>query len=243
MEQLGITVGSYPLEKHILVRVIVMTVCCLTMLGSVFVVLSYLCFKSLRSQARQILLNLSLMDFGIGLANFTGAAVNFDKYYDTAVNGSAVPETIDYSCKAQAFFALLTTFSSVFWTMSLSIYMYTLVFYNYQRSVALFLPLCYLICYGVPIGLTVWLLLTGRLGNAPFNSSGWCGIILVSPLDHSVDVLAGVLGYDLWIYLAFLLCTTIYLSLFLRINFEVRQQEYVIVIIIIIIIIRQCVVL
>ena len=210
------------MEKHVFVRVLVMMISFLTMAGSIIVVLSYICIKSLRSQARQIVLNLSVMDFIIGLANFSGAAVNFDKYYLIHGYGN-VSRSIDYLCKLQAFVALFSTFSSVFWTMSLAVYMYLIVFHFFQRSTltTLYLPFCYLVCYGLPIALTMWLFFTDRLGNAPYNSSGWCGIILVSPTDNSVDIFAAVFGYDIWIYLAFILCAVIYSVMFLRINVEV----------------------
>ena len=216
---------NFPLEKHVLVRVLVMTVSFLTMIGSIVVVLSYVCIKSLRSQARQIVLNLSVMDFGIGLANFSGAAINFDKYYFIG-RYENVSGTIDGLCKVQAFVALFATFSSVFWTMSLAVYMYLIVFHFFQRSIVLYIPLCYLVCYGLPIALTIWLLFTDRLGNAPYNSSGWCGIILVNPSDNSVDIFAAVFGYDIWIYLTFFLCTVIYSVMFLRINIEVISINY-----------------
>lgn len=222
-DDFGESTNSFPMEKHILIRVVVMTVSFLTMVGSVIVVLSYVCVKSFRSEGRQIVLNLSLMDLGIGLANFTGAAINFDKYYSPRYN--SVSGTVDALCKAQAFVALLTTFSSVFWTMSLAIYMYILVFHNFQRSTIFYLPLCYFACYGLPLALTLWLFFTNRLGNAPYNSSGWCGVILIKPDDNSIDVFAAVLGYDLWIYLTFFLCATIYCALFLRINVEVRSKS------------------
>ncbi len=212
--------SSFPLEKHMFVRFIVITVSFLTMTGSVIVILSYICVKSLRSQARQIVLNLSLMDFGIGLANLTGSAINFDKYYS---QNDTVSDTVDALCKTQAFIALFATFASVFWTMSLAVYMYIMVFHSFQKSIGMYLPVCYVICYLLPVVLSLWLLFTGRLGNAPYNSSGWCGLILVKPSDNSIDVFAAVIGYDLWIYLTFFLCGTVYTSLFLRINVEVRK--------------------
>lgn len=214
---------NFPMEKHVLIRVIVMVVCCLAMLGSLFVILSYACFRSLRSQARHLLVNLSLMDFGVGLANLTGAAVNFDQYYnDNSASGTVLlgSKLIDGSCKVQAVVALFTTFSSVLWTISLAVYMYFLVFQNWRKT-RLYLPLCYLLCYGIPLGLTMWLLLTDRLGHAPYNSSGWCGIKIINPSDKWIDFIAAIFGYDLWIYLAFFVCFTVYFALALRMNVEV----------------------
>lgn len=220
------TSATFPTEKHILVRSIVMVVCSLSMTGAVFVILSYVCFKSLRSQARQILVNLSFMDFGIGAANFTGAIVNFDQYYnDTATGGTILigSNLMDMSCKAQAFVAMFTTYASFFWTVSLAIYMYCLIFQNWQRK-QFYLSPCYVLCYGLATGLTLWLLFTGRLGNSPYNSSGWCSIIIVWPGDKKIDFMAATFGYDLWIYLTFLVCLIIYSILVLRMNVEVSNR-------------------
>lgn len=217
------TSPGYPTEKHLLVRGIVMVVCSLSMIGAIFVILSYACFKSLRTQARQILVNLSLMDLGIGAANFTGAAVNFDQYYKDMSNGTALTGThaMDALCKTQAFVAHFTTYSSVVWTTSLAVYMYSLVFLNI-RGTRLYLPACYALCYGLGVGLTVWLVLTSRLGHSPYNSSGWCSLIIVSPGSKKVDMMAAVFGYDLWIYLTFFVCAVIYPTLILQMNIKVR---------------------
>lgn len=89
----------------------------------------------------------------------------------------------------------------------------------------LYLPVCYILCYGIPIGLTVWLLLTDRLGHAPYDSSGWCSLRIIWQ-NKWVDLIAATFGYDLWIYLAFVICSTVYLALFLRMNVEVKWNCY-----------------
>ncbi|XP_011405005.1 PREDICTED: probable G-protein coupled receptor 157 [Amphimedon queenslandica] len=218
--------ASFPSEKHLLVRTTVMIVCSLSMIGAIFVILSYVCFKSLRSQARQILVNLSLMDFGIGAANFFGAIINFDQYYKDMNNGTVLTGThaMDSLCKTQAFIALLTTYCSVFWTTSLAVYMYSLVFLNLKstKKMRLCLPACYVLCYGLGIGLSIWLILTNRLGHSPYNSSGWCSIIIISPGNKNVDFMAAVFGYDLWIYLTFFICAVVYPILILQMNIEFK---------------------
>lgn len=221
--------SSFPTEKHVVVRSIVMVACTLAMIGAMFVILSYVCFKSLRSQARQILVNLSLMDFGIGAANFTGAVINFDQYYNDTPNSTSLIGTplMDKFCKTQAFMALFTTYASVFWTVSLAIYMYTIINHkwSYSQRSKLFLPACYIICYGLALGLALWLLFTGRLGHSPYNSSGWCSIIIVWPGNKRIDYMAATFGYDLWIYLTFFICLTIYPVLVLQMNVEVSLRH------------------
>lgn len=213
------------LDKHVAIRSVVGATCLLSMLGSVLIVLSYCCFKQLRSQARQILVNLSIMDFGVGLANFIGIVVYFDGYYfDKSTNRTVHPSFynagyIDELCKAQAFAASFTTLASILWTITLAIYMYLLVF-RYEPKMIRFYLLAYPLNYILSVAVGVWLLLTRRLGHAPYNSSGWCSIILVRG-DHSIDLIATTIGYDLWVYLAIFICTTVYVAIVLFLKTEV----------------------
>lgn len=214
--------ASHPFAvKDTGVKIVVGITCCLAMLGSVFIVISYLIFKSLRSQARQILVNLSLMDFGIAMSNMTGIAANFDHYYYNNKTGEAY---MDDLCVAQAFVAAFTTYSSILWTIALAVYMYLLVFQIYRYPMRYYMMGCYTLCYGLSIGLSVWLLCTERLGYAPYNSSGWCSIInnvIDYTGDLTTDYYATTVGYDLWVYLAIVMCTTVYSALFFRLKFGV----------------------
>ena len=212
------------LNKHVGIRAAVGTACCLSMVGSIFVVLSYMCFRDLRSQARQILVNLSLMDFGVGLANFSGIVIDFDKLYMNTTTGSPLypPPAIQGLCVGQAFVAFFSTYGSVFWTISLAVYMYLLIFQNLNKTNVLFgrlfLGLCYLLNYGMAIGLCLWFLYMERFGHSFYGSTGWCGVVVV---NNDFDYIAIIVGYDLWIYLTVILCSTIYLSIFIHLNIKV----------------------
>ena len=219
---------SIYLNKHAAVRVVVGVVCLFSMLGSVLIVISYCFFKQLRSEARTILLNLSLMDFGVGLANFVGVVVYFDKYYkkSTATAGTAellpnVSSVVDDMCKAQAFLAMYCTYASVLWTITLALYMHMLVFANWEKT------RCYIYCIVYPFNyvlsalLCVWFILTKRLGHSPYNSSGWCSINVNS------DYIGIIIGYDLWIYLGMVMCTSVYVSIFLYLRSDPVESYYI----------------
>ena len=220
------------LDKNLAVQVVVGTTCVLSMLGSFLIILSYFCFKELRSQGRQILVNLSLMDFGVGFANFTGIAVNFDQYYYNRSTGGLVEPSaqnmsyVDDLCQIQALVAMFCTYASVYWTATLAVYMYLLVFQNWQETNKYFYFIAYPFNYLLSAGICVWLWMTHRLGHAPYNSSGWCCLILVKK-DHSVDLIATIIGYDLWIYLAIAICVTLYLAILLFLKFQVRHTKWV----------------
>lgn len=212
------------LDKHISVRIVVGITCLLSMIGSLLIIISYACFKNLQSQGRLILVNLALMDFGVGLFNFVGAAVNFDQYYyNTSVDDPITPsEAVADACLVQAIFAHFCTGSSVLWTSCLAVYMYLLIFLNWERKVRWFLPLSCAFCYGIPLGLSMWLIFTNRLGHSPYNTAAWCGLIITNTKSSgNVDYIATTIGYDLWIYLAIFLSITIYSALFLHLHIEV----------------------
>lgn len=222
----NVTLSIY-VNKHAAIRATVGATCFLSMIGALFVAFSYLCYRDLRSQARQILFNLSLMDFGVGLANLSGIAIYFDRYYIDLHTGIRLvpPIFIVYLCKAQAFIAFFSTYASIFWTITLAVYMYFLIYQDLQQKKkgvgCCFLSFCYVLNYGLAGGLSLWFLLTKRLGHSIYGSTGWCTIIVMEP-NHKFDYITVIIGYDLWIYLAIILCTTIYVSIFIYLNFKVR---------------------
>ena len=227
------------------IRVVVILTCSLSVLGSMLLIVSYVCFKQLRSRPREILMHISFMDFGVSLSNLIGAAVYFDQYYHLPgaqiSNSSHVPDslkpaqpilnetnsvaseasnalsatpTIEALCITQAFFAGYFTLGSIFWTIFLSLYIYLFLLYHEMKPqlprYSLFVS--YFVSYGMPLIISLWLVLTGRLGYAPYNSSGWCTLIVKNPSTGKVDHYAVVFGNDLWIYLALFIIPIFYLS-------------------------------
>ena len=219
----GNSTSSAFLNKHVSVRVVVGVTCCLSMFGALLIILSYGCIRSFRSQGRLILLNLAITDFIVGLSNFIGAVVNFDQYYynTSADNPISPSEEVDIACKAQAVIAHFNTAASVLWTVCLAVYMYLLVFQNREKNVKLFLPISCIVCYGIPLIQTIWLLCTHRFGHAPYNAAAWCSLII-----NTNDKVGGgvyivtIIGYDLWIYLTMFLSLNIYVSIFMYLHLK-----------------------
>ena len=157
--------GTSPfLHKHYTVRVVVSITCLLSMLGALSIVFSYICIKSIRSQGRLILFHLALMDFGVGLSNLVGAVVNFDEFYYNTTDNTQPNYHVIIACKIQAIFAHYCTGSSVLWTACLAGYMYILVFHNHNRNLKWFFPLSFIACYGLPLGLSLWLMFYQQIG-------------------------------------------------------------------------------
>lgn len=231
MESTGPTVV---LHKETGMRVVVGITCVLSILGSFLIIASYILFKDIRTRARLILFHLSLMDLGVGMANLVGDAVRFERFYvrnSTLVDPAYVPKIF---CEGQAFFAEFCTISSILWTCILAVYMYFLAVEKNSSFMRIFIQSSHLICYGIPLMVTVWTLATKRLGYAPYNSSGWCSLIVkrfpsvwMSSSGRrytNTDIYGTVFSYDVWIITTMVLTVVVYLSTHYYIRHEVRYQ-------------------
>lgn len=215
-------------------RIIVGLACCLSIIGTLLIIISYACFKSLRSRARLVLVHLSLMDFGVSVANLVGNLIYFDGYYIDRIPASENHEKVTNSvcevyhlpdsiaiqrlCTAQALLAHYFTYSSVLWTINLAVFIYFIIVHHrssYYSKVSL--RISYFFCYGIPILLCLWLLCTHRLGYSPHNGL-WCSIVFDKPGGLGKDTFAAFFSYDLWIYLAFIVVPIFFVAvnLFIR---------------------------
>lgn len=178
-------------HKHVALRTVVATVCCLSMIGALLIIFSYICIRSIRTKAREILVNLSVADFGVACANFIGATVYFDQYIRTChtsslethswlnnsndsndSNDSDSDEDIHFSsgschaleslCTTQAFFAGYFTLASVLWTLFLSVYIYCLVVHSSRKVHCKVVYFAYLFSWGIPLLISLWLVATGE---------------------------------------------------------------------------------
>lgn len=254
-------------NKHIALRVTVGIACCLSMIGATLIILSYFLIRDIQTKSRQILVHLSFADFGVACSNFIGVAVYFDQYIRhcpvavarTATTGgdqSDVGHSYDHSnttntdlschtlkglCKAQAFFAGYSTLASVLWTLFLAVYIYCLVVHSSKRVHHKVLYLAYVLCWGIPLFISLWLIGTSkndyiiigmtlcvillcyhidRLGYSPHGGSGWC-TLKVDDASGRQDTFAVVFGNDLWIYLTFIMVTLLYFTTHCYIKFQV----------------------
>lgn len=223
------------MTKRESIRIVVGITCVLSMAGAFLIVLSYMCFKSLRSTVRLILVHLSLMDFCVALANFAGDVADLDSYYvnlsmmscgDRNPGWHKASRVINGVCVGQAAIALYSTISSVLWTTSLAIYLYLLIVHHRSRIARYSVWFSYLFCYGLPIVVTLWALLTNRLGFSPFNTSGWCGPIMHDPRTGKLDKFFTVMAYDLWIYLTMFFVPVLFLGIRIYLADQVNALYY-----------------
>ena len=230
-------VPSYFLHKPNGVRAVVGITCVFSMLGSALIILSYLFFRDLRTNARLLLVHLAISDFAVSLANLSGDVVRFDRYFNwkkatISYENDLSPAYIDSLCKFQAFMAHYFTISSVLWTLMLAVYMYVVTTKLCTLSVKenkTFNLFGYLFCYGMSLLVTVWMICTDKLGYSPYNTAGWCGTIVHNIITEKKDYFVTILGYDLWIVMTSFFIIVIYLSLHLYIKKEVCNKQIVLI--------------
>lgn len=216
--------SSYPKEAggvtdhNILkARIFSSTMSALSMVGALLIIISYVAIKDIRTNARFILLHLSIGDFGVGLVNFIGAVVYFDKYINTwcCHSDSIMGKCHMYlgMCQTQAFFASYFTQASILWTLVLSLYVYILVVYAGSRAtLSKGLMRCsYVICWGLPLCVSLWFVLSDRLGVTRVGGGGWCSL-RASDTDGNVSVFTVFFGSDVWVISVFILILVLYTS-------------------------------
>ena len=206
------------------VRVVTGITCILSMLGAVLIILSYIMIKELRTKAREILVNLSLMDFMVAAANFTGVVANFDNYLvdETHIVYSNWTYNIVHNlCLTQASFAVYGTVSSILWTIAIAVYIYLMIMYDRAPVARKATYAFYVICYGIPLITTLWFALTRKLGYSPYGGSGWCSLVVKDQQTGKDQPLVAVFGNDIWIYLTIILVPVLFLSIHFYLRSEV----------------------
>lgn len=199
-------------------RVVVGMTCALSMLGSLLIMLSYCMIPGIRTKGREILINLSLMDFVAAASNCTGIAVNFNRYLGNSSDDS--PHTVmNRLCVAQAFLAQYSTISSILWTVCLAVYIYLCVMVTDKKIAFRSVVVLYLLSYGLPAIVSSWYVATGKLGYDLRSGSDWCSIILSYHGERQLFSL--VFGNDIWIYLTIILVPIIFVALHYHLRSEV----------------------
>ena len=94
--------------------------------------------------------------------------------------------------------------------MAVHIYIYII---ELPRIVAWSMYVFYILNYGLPLLVSLWFLLTGKLGYSPYASLGWCSVI-----DYDTDTgkwypFVTIFSNDIWIYLTVIIVPLICISL------------------------------
>ena len=213
------------LEKPRPLRLVVETMCILSLIGSSVIILTYFCYKDHRTRARYILVHLSISNIGQVISNFTGLVANFDKTFRETRSftyslygwNRSLDENL---CSAQAFVTIYFSISGMLWTITLAVYLYLLILSMQQTYFTrYFVWAGYVVCYCLPLLVAAWLLLRGSLGYAPYSTPGYCGLMTRQPFQkHGItcdphrEVYIEFLGIDIWIFLTIFVTLLFYSS-------------------------------
>lgn len=204
------------------ITVIAGVTCALSILGAFFIITSYVCFKELRTRAREVIVHISAMDLLTAMANLIGIAINFDSRLSHNPLLPLPPHYHTYNklCIAQATIAVFGNLSSIFWTIAIAVYFYVCIMTEDNKTIKRSLYAFYVICYGLPILILVWFLPTGKIGFAPVAGSGWCSFVIDTKEDPE-DAITQFFGNSLWMYVSFLLIPIICFSLIIYLRLKV----------------------
>ena len=225
--------GEYGLKPTVGVRAVVGVTCALSILGSLLIILSYCCFKSLRTPVRLILVHLSLMDLGAATANLVGISINFYGFYikdDPPVYRNGLPvvgsvnQSVQIACLVQAGVAIYCTMSSFMWTLSMAVFLYVRIVHHRASGAAKrLLLICTLWSYTFPLLIFFWKFFTHSIGYSPYSSTGWCSEDIFNKETGDPLIMQTIIGYDLWVYLTYVLVPVLYVAVYLHVHQEVKE--------------------
>lgn len=207
-------------------RIVSGIISALSMSGALLIIISYIFFKDMRTKGREILCQMSVADFGVACANFIGTVVYFDQFIERCDVDHSIMQyhltcgTFRQLCKAQAFFDMYCTLSSFLWTMILAFYVYVLLVDNGRKAASRFVYIGYATSWGLSAIISLWLVLTERLGSTRVGGGGWCTLRM-----GKGDINAYVVFFadNLWLLMTFFMILVLYVTTHIYIRLKVHH--------------------
>ena len=213
-------------HKYVSLQIICGVVCVLSLLGSLAIVLTYALLKEIRSKARELLVHVSLMDIMYTAANFIGMMIPYrDHMHSCDDNSTSCNSTSNRNyeriCAAQAFFAVYGTVGSILWTLALAVYLYYRMVSRDDSVTRRLVRVLYVVCYALPLYVSLWLLLDHHMGypHNALSGAGWCSV------HENTKDLVILMTYDIWIWIGII----ILIPLYLVIHVHIREQVSVVI--------------
>ena len=205
--------------EYMSLQIICGIVCVLSILGSLAIIVTYALLKEIRSKTRELLVHISLMDMTYTIANFAGIIIPYRSHLSSDEKSNSTSEdNKDYRriCEAQAFFAIYGTIGSVLWTMALAVYLYYRIVSRDPGVTKRLVVVLYVVCYAMPLYVSLWLLLDHHMGlpDNALSGAGWCSF------RNDTGGLVMFMTYDIWLWLGII----VLLPLYLVIHISIRNQ-------------------
>lgn len=186
-------------------------------LGSILILVVFLALPEIRTGAQKLITLLSIADFFTASGYFM-AAINFLLHYkplgetDTDENC----KTFRSVCILQSLITTTSSMSSFLWTIILAVYFHVVIVNKQTIIKKKMFTLFNIIAWGVPITITIPLLITGKLGYSPLATSNWCYIKdsgVSAPKTRVETVLLILVAGKFWEILAYIVVTVLYISI------------------------------
>lgn len=200
----------------------------LSCLGSLLIVYTYLRWRDVRSGSRRVITFLAIADFVTAFGCVLGSS-NYLVYFWLNFNE---PGT-EYGCPAfaniceiQSYLTTWSSISSFVWTSALAFYFYLILVKDRLLLATRLIPWFHVVAWGFPIAICLPLLITGKLGFAPYAASTWCFIYDNQNRKHLTDKEIGIilLAGKLWEILTYAVVIILYTAIKCHIWKEVRDM-------------------
>lgn len=138
----------------------------LSILGAVLIVGTFIAFKSLRTKARQILVQLSIADFAVAASQLVGVNVNLQRFARHICTHEAQADVniTDTFCETQGGLTIFFTLGSYLWTVAVAVYLFTLIVCESPRVGKWLVYSFYPLCWGIPAVLVVVFVMRKSIG-------------------------------------------------------------------------------
>ena len=156
-----------PTFVHIM-QICVNIICVLSMLGAGLIIFTFVAFKTLRTNARQLLVQLSIADFMVAASHLVGVNVSLPRFAGHICSRHPENLTSDIFCKVQGGITIFFSFSSYFWTVAVAIYLLTVIVFENQRIGKCLTYSFYFICWGIS---AILVIIIGVRGNIGYQAS------------------------------------------------------------------------
>lgn len=164
---------------------------CLSICGTVFIVISYFAWKDIQSTSRRILVYISVADF------FTAVGTIMGKWsHDSLV------------CTVQSTIGTLAVLCTFFWTVFMAVYIYVSMTKKPCLADKL-MVLFHVLGWGAPAIIVLVADVTKKLGNNEYvDSSGWCWVN--AKMKFKQQILWMILAGKGWEIAAYVIITVFY---------------------------------
>ena len=201
----------------------------LSCLGSVLIVYTYLRWRDVRSGSRRVITFLAIADFFIAFGCVLGSSnylVYFALNYAESGTEYGCPAFVNI-CEVQSYLTTWSSISSFVWTSALAFYFYLILVKDRLLLATRLIPWFHVVAWGFPIAICLPLLITGKLGFAPYTASTWCFIYdNQNRHKHLTDKEIGIIliAGKFWEILTYAVVIVLYTAIKCHIWKEVRDR-------------------